>query len=251
MPSRSASEALTRVLNEAAVRGELTRTEVAWALKLVTEPGRQPVPRSDGTNRREAIVDAAAEIFHRKGYRGTTLDDIAAEVDLTKATMYHYFSSKAEILDAICDLAMSAGEQAIYSGVEGPGDAAERLRSALLEYVMALTQQRALSVLISSFDELTPKSRPQFDKRRRAMTQAVVKTIEEGIRTGTLTAADPHLASLAVFGALNWIYSWYMPDGKLEPEQVADLLVTHVMNGLLPREPATQDPRPLARTGRG
>jgi hypothetical protein len=45
MPSRSASEALTRVLNEAAVRGELTRTEVAWALKLVTEPGRQPVPR--------------------------------------------------------------------------------------------------------------------------------------------------------------------------------------------------------------
>jgi AcrR family transcriptional regulator len=159
-------------------------------------------------------------------------------VDLTKATMYHYFSSKAEILDAICDLAMSAGEQAIYSGVEGSGDAAERLRSALLEYVMALTQQRALSVLISSFDELTPKSRPQFDKRRRAMTQAVVKTIEEGIRTGTLAAADPHLASLAVFGALNWIYSWYMPDGKLEPEQVADLLVTHVMNGLLPREPA-------------
>jgi len=51
-------------------------------------------------------------------------------------------------------------------------------------------------------------------------------------------AVDPHLASLAVFGALNWIYSWYMPDGKLEPEQVADLLVTHIMNGLLPRETA-------------
>ena len=42
----------------------------------------------------------------------------------------------------------------------------------------------------------------------------------------------------AIIDAAAKIYSWYSPDGKLEPERVADLLVTNVMNGLLPREPA-------------
>lgn len=236
MPGRGAPQALVRVLNEAAARGELTRAEVAWTLKRLTQNGRQPVPRSDGTNRREAIVEAATQIFRRKGYRGTTLDDIAAEVALTKATVYHYFGSKAEILDVICDDAMSAGEQAIHAGLDGSGDAVERVRSALQRYVLALTRQHALSVLINSFDEVTPKSRPQLDKRRRAMTRVVAQAIDEGVRAGVLATADPSLATLAAFGALNWIYSWYKPDGKLAPEQVAELLVAQVMNGLLPRK---------------
>ncbi len=236
MPSQRASEALIRVLNEAVARGELTRTEVAWTIKRITNDGRHPVPRSDGTNRRDAIIEAATEIFHRQGYRGTTLDEIAADVALTKATVYHYFGSKAEILDAICDDAMSAGEQAIRSGIEGPGGAAERVRNALLAYALALTHQRALSVLISSFDELTPKSRPQLDKRRRAMAQMLAGAIEDGVRDGVLATGDPALATFAIFGALNWTYSWYKPEGRLGPEPVAGLLVDHVMNGILPRE---------------
>jgi len=236
VPSHRASQALIRVLNDAVARGELTRTEVAWTIKQITGDGRYPVPRSDGTNRRDAIIEAATEIFQRQGYRGTTLDEIAAEVALTKATVYHYFGSKAEILDAICDDAMSAGEDAIRLGVEGPGDAAERVRNALVAYASALTGQRALSVLISSFDEVTPKSRPQLDKRRRAMTSMLARAIDEGVRDGVLATPDAGVATFATFGALNWIYSWYKPGGKLKPEQVAGLLVDHVMNGILPRQ---------------
>ena len=52
----------------------------------------------DKSLRLQRIFDTATELFHKKGYRTTTLDDVSRELGITKAAVYHYVSSKEELL---------------------------------------------------------------------------------------------------------------------------------------------------------
>src|SRR5437773_10131185 len=72
-------------------------------------PGKQPVPVAspwrasrerlrDRAVKREAVIRAAAREFNRKGYHNTSLDDIAARLEVTKPTVYYYVTSKAPLL---------------------------------------------------------------------------------------------------------------------------------------------------------
>jgi AcrR family transcriptional regulator len=55
----------------------------------------------DRSERKQKIINIAADLFHKKGYRSTSLDHISNELGITKAALYHYFSSKKEILSII------------------------------------------------------------------------------------------------------------------------------------------------------
>jgi AcrR family transcriptional regulator len=233
--SAAALDDVARVLDAAVGRGELTRSQAVWTIEQLTEHGRQPVPRTDGSNRRDDILQAATETFHEKGYQRATLDEIGSQVGLTKGTVYHYFASKREILAAICDLATSSGEAAIEQGLQSGGDPADRLRDALQRYTVALMQQQALSVLVRHVDELPPEHQEKLRERNRAMEQAIVDVLQQGVDDGSLDVQDTWIAALTIFGSINWLYSWYKPDGRLPHDRVRDILVSHIMNGLLSR----------------
>jgi len=49
----------------------------------------------------QKIIDTATELFHKKGYRSTTLHDVAEDLGITKAALYHYVSSKENLLSII------------------------------------------------------------------------------------------------------------------------------------------------------
>ena len=57
--------------------------------------------RLDKSLRIQKMIDAAVDLFHRKGYRTTTLDDVAKELGITKAALYYYVSSKEHLLSII------------------------------------------------------------------------------------------------------------------------------------------------------
>jgi AcrR family transcriptional regulator len=85
-----------------------------------------PVRRMRRTERRAQILDAATRAFARTGYAATSLDDIAAEAELTRAMLYRHFESKAELYRAVLDracqrLAEATGDPAGYDDGAIPG----------------------------------------------------------------------------------------------------------------------------------
>ncbi|WMJ90442.1 TetR/AcrR family transcriptional regulator [Anaerocolumna sp. MB42-C2] len=56
---------------------------------------------NDTKKREEQIVQAAQKIFLKKGYSGTTIDDIAAEVGVVRGTILHYYNSKEKLIEAV------------------------------------------------------------------------------------------------------------------------------------------------------
>jgi AcrR family transcriptional regulator len=228
-------EAVVRALKLAEQRGELTSTEIDWSVARLAGRVRRGNPRLEGVNRPEDILRAAAEVFRRRGYNHATIEEIAAELFLTKAGVYHYFSSKQEILEALCERAMASAEDAVKRGMDQGGTPDERLSRMFDEYLDAIMHQAAFSVLMRHLDEVSAPVLTELQRRRKEVEGMFRKVLEEGIRAGEFESTDSHVAVFGMIGAANWIYAWFTPDGRLSPEEVRETLRTMILNGVRAR----------------
>jgi AcrR family transcriptional regulator len=99
----------------------------------MTQTQQQPVRRLRRAERREQILDAATRAFARAGYAATSLDDVAAEAELTRAMLYRHFDSKADLYRAVLDRACERLAEATGS----TGDYDEHALPALLDAAAA------------------------------------------------------------------------------------------------------------------
>ena len=222
-------------LQRAEERGELSEVALQWSVARLSGKVRRGNPRLDGVDRPDDILRTATEVFRRSGYHHATIDEIANELFLTKAGVYHYFSSKQEILEAICDRAMTATEHAVNSALAEAGPPVVRLRLALSRYADALTGEEGLQILLLNVAEMSDGKQAEMRRRRKALEMLLRSVIEEGVEAGVFHTADAQIAVYGVFGAMNWMYSWYVPGGRLTAAAVRDALVDQSILGLQAR----------------
>lgn len=228
-------ESVVLALRRAEERGELTSTEIDWSIARLSGQVRRGNPRLEGVNRPEDILQAAAQVFRRHGYNHATIEEIAAELFLTKAGVYHYFSSKQQILEALCTRAMDSAEEAVKHGRDQAGTPDEQLGRMFEEYLAAIMREPAFSVLMRHLDEVSEPVLIELQRRRKGVEAMFRKVLEEGIRNGEFAPTDSHVAVFGMIGAANWIYAWFEPEGRLSPEEVREILVTMILNGVRAR----------------
>jgi TetR/AcrR family transcriptional regulator, cholesterol catabolism regulator len=198
--------------------------------------GRAP-RRTDAarTKRRQReIIDAAAEIFHRKGYSETSVQDIAEAVGILKGSLYYYIDSKEDLL---FQMLLEVHEDAKVI-VEETGaldvPALEKLRIYVQRHVEYNAQNLSkIAVYYHDFGLLTAKRKRAIMNQRRYYEQFVIGLIEDAKADRTVAAAlDASLAANAIFGVVNWIYTWYRPSGSASPEYLGKLYAELVINGV-------------------
>jgi AcrR family transcriptional regulator len=229
--------AVLAALRRAEERGELSATELDWSVARLSGTVRRGNPRLEGVDRRDSILRASAEVFRRRGYHRATIEEIAAELFLTKAGVYHYFSSKQEILEELCNRAMASAEAAVERAWEAESAPAERLERMLAEYAKALTDEPVFTVLMRHLDEVGETTLADIQRRRKVIEAKFRKTLEAGIAEGVFETGDGRIAVFGILGSLNWMYAWFEPDGRLPAERVRDILVQLALNGVLVRHP--------------
>jgi AcrR family transcriptional regulator len=173
----------------------------------------RPEPVSRGTTR-ETLLATAAELFARKGYRATTLDDIAGELGLKKASLYHYIHSKDELLADIYEQIFDRIEAAVapLAVLQLPVD--ERLRRMIHAHLTVLAAELpSLSVVFSEESELPADLQRGIRHRKRAYEALFEKVIAEGQRGGEFRPGSVRLKVLALLGMCNWTYKWLSPGG--------------------------------------
>jgi AcrR family transcriptional regulator len=182
-------------------------------------------------------LDAAAQIIREKGFHATSMQDIAAAVDLRKASLYHHVSSKQEILVDLLDKALELlilnMEQVVIQEIP----AEDKFRLALRSYLNILTDNLGLaSVLLLEHRSLENKFRRRHIPQRDKYEGYWREILEEGVAQGVFECREIPLAVKAILGVANWTIMWFNPDGRLSSEQIADLSADLVLNGLYKRE---------------
>lgn len=189
---------------------------------------------------RADIVQAAAQIFRRKGYHAASMQDIADAVGLQKASLYHHFTSKQDILLEILDQALDLLIHDMQAIVESDASPEIKLRQAMASYIDRVTHQADLAaVLQMEHRSLEPRKRARHIARRDRYDALWRSLIRQGVEAGVFRHLDQTIVTFALLGIQNWMITWYRPDGRLKPEQIADLFADLILNGLLVSRDAT------------
>lgn len=183
--------------------------------------------------RRQAIVDAAAEIFGEQGYERTTLENIGDAVGLSKTSLYYYVDSKEELLALLLVDVIGAIEEEYARRGGGGGGPIEELRAIIESHCVIVCTHPAGRVLGENLDLVLGDTRSEMMAvTRQEYVDRLIGTLRAGTEQGMLSGAEPPIIARLLLGALNTIPRWYRADGPNEPEEIAGQLLTMVLNGL-------------------
>jgi AcrR family transcriptional regulator len=184
----------------------------------------------------QAILEAAAQIIREKGYHAASMSDIAAAVDLSKATLYSHIDNKQSILVALLDRALDALIEDIQPVLAAAVPADEKFRRAMYAFLSYMSENLDLSaVLLLEHRSLDPEKRGKHIPRRDEYEGYWRQIIEEGIADGIFTVEDPGLSVKVALGVASWTVTWLNPDGRLSAEEIADQSANIMLNGLYKR----------------
>lgn len=183
--------------------------------------------------RKEQIYRAASALFSERGYRSTSVRDIARELDLQGGSLYAHITSKEDVLWEIIARVAESFYAAVQPIAEADGPAPVRLRAMIHAHVGVVVNELArAAVFFQDWRHLSEPRKREVLALRDGYEAFFRATIARGIADRELVATDPRLASIFVLTALNGIPGWFRADGERTAGEIADELANLVLNGL-------------------
>lgn len=195
---------------------------------------QQNFKQLDKSVRKQAIINTAAQLFHKKGYTSTSLDDVSNALKISKPAIYHYVKNKNELLTIIYTQAFENIFKDTYaiSTMDLPPD--QKLRLIIRNHItnIIMKDMFMFSVFFSEENQLPKKDFVKIRDEKRRYTKIFETIIQEGIDQGLFKNTDPKLQAYAILGMCNWVYKWYKP-GKtpFTPEMIGEHFIGLLENG--------------------
>jgi AcrR family transcriptional regulator len=183
--------------------------------------------------RKREIAAAAASLFAATGVAKVSMDDIAAKVGIAKASLYHYFKNKDEILYSIetemSQLNIGRARKRKQDGLS-PLD---RLRGAFCDaFDLVDSHPGYARVVFEHLRQLASPYKRKVQANQRAYENEIRDIFEAGVADGSFAVSDIHLTTLAFFGLVNWSHQWYSPSGPYKPEQLGEQFCAYFVFGI-------------------
>jgi TetR/AcrR family transcriptional regulator, cholesterol catabolism regulator len=194
-----------------------------------------------------ALVWAAARVFEEKGYRSSTIDDIAEAAGVSRPTVYKYTASKRALLDHMVDVVTGDLTRRLEEVLHSELDVATRFREAVSMHVAAATEHRNFyAILFSEHAELSAAGRRRFSAWAHQVALGFQALLSESVRErGGPAGLDTWVASNLILSMLTSLYRWYDPERETGPEELTEQILL-VVDSLVPphSSAARETPRP-------
>ncbi len=191
------------------------------------------VARTSSTNRKDHIMQQALMLFREKGYKASTMRDLAQRVGMEAASLYNHIKSKEELLTEVCfrigDLYISQLEQIeqMQAGY------IEKLRALIgLHVAVVAEHMEAAEIANHEFRHLSKTHLTRYLEMRRVYEARIEKLISEGIEKGELAPVNPAMAMYTILSALRWIGLWYKNNQNFNASVVEKNLCAVLLQGL-------------------
>lgn len=197
-------------------------------------PARR-VRTRDRDTKRTAVIRAAARAFSVHGYHNTSIDRIAAQLNVTKPTVYYYVANKEQLLFECFVAGLERIRMALGRAARLSAPAGERLQLVISHYAQAIASEYGWCMVRAEDQDLGPELGARIKALKSEIDQGIRRLLREGMRDGSIQRCDPKMTAFALAGALNWIAHWYRQDQSLSPRQIGDAFTRIFYQGLLPR----------------
>lgn len=198
--------------------------------------------------RRQRIIEAAAEVFQEMGFDRANLGDIATAVGTDRASLYYYVSSKEELFHEVVH---SAAENSVYraEAIRDSDSPTQDKIAALVESLM-ISYEEHYPYLFVYVQERMKQTGGKVDKWSAEMwdlnqryDDALVTVIQEGLDRGDLEPIAPaRVLAYGIIGMVNWTHRWFRPTGDMSAREIgrayAHLALNGVLSGLVRQAPS-------------
>ena len=197
----------------------------------MTESVESGARRGEAT--RQAIEQAAIDLFAELGYNATSMRQIASAAGIQPAAIYHWFPAKEAILTQLQDDFIDRLEEAVEAAVDEESTPAGELAAAVREHVVFHgLHPRAAFVTDSEIRALGPKPKARLIARRDEYEAKFRGMIERGVEAGEFEVSNPAVASYAILLQCTGVALLYDPAGELPLEAIARIHVELVLGSL-------------------
>jgi len=186
----------------------------------------------DFKHRKEQIANIAAQLFAKHGYHATSINDIAAASGTAKSRLYHYFSSKEQLLYELLKDHAQLLEFRLGAALAAHGPAQERLLTYTKELLaINIRARKEHTIILSELDKLSPIHRVEITALLRAPIEGLYDLLCE-INPGLSAQQDKKFpAAMLLIGMINWSHTWFDAQGPLPSEQYAKMICDTFIGG--------------------
>jgi AcrR family transcriptional regulator len=199
------------------------------------QPEAEPeVPVSRVARRRDRkvadILTAAADVLAERGFHGMSLDEIADRLDLTKASLYHYFPSKEALVSACLEvLATRTNQRLADVAADQAGTASERLTALIVtQLVIIVREQPQMARMFLQPMDWPETYRQRTKALRRQHDEIFRSVVREGIASGEFDV-DEQVAMHNLHGAMNYVPVWFRPRRKKDVDEMAAVVAANLL----------------------
>jgi len=169
-------------------------------------------------------------VIARDGFEGASVRDVAAKARIGLSGIYYYFTGKDELLYALQRHTFSTLVSSLKERLKTATTPEEKLRAVIdNHFEFFVNNMDDLKVCVHEIESLSGKYYVEILKIRREYYYLVRSVVAENIGKGKRRA---DLATLFLFGSLNWVYMWYDPKKNSNVKKLSDHLTRVFLNGI-------------------
>ncbi len=189
--------------------------------------------------RRKEIAEAAVRVFNRVGFQGASISQVAAELDIDRASLYYYISSKEELFDEILREVIERNA-AIASRIQASKVSPRRKLRDVIVALMSSYGEHYPLIYIYIRENLSHVSdkRSQWSRHMRSLNRqiegALMSIIEEGYKDKSFRrVGSPKIVAYGVLGIIGWTHRWYRPEtSDVSAEEIGNTYAEMILSGL-------------------
>ena len=183
------------------------------------------------------ILREASTIFAEKGYDRASIRDISAATDVSLSGLYYYFKSKEDLLFLIQKRCFDTLIERLTEDLQGVDDPVDRLEGIVRNHVRFFVDNMSeMKVLSHEAEALSGEYRTQISARKREYVAAVQACIDR--LAPDQEPEERRVATFALFGMMNWIYTWYRPAQDISVDRLTATVLQIFLGGIHARIPA-------------
>jgi len=194
---------------------------------------------SSKESKRGLIMDAAIQVFSRKGYHHSKMEEIAVEAGIGKGTIYEYFPGKLQLLQAIMEQSYRIYDHSFESNIAG-GTLEDKLESLIRGHLQFCQDNKDLTrILFLDTDVIDEELRQWAWQKKVQKEQHLREIFAQAIQHGEIKAVDERLLTIIIGGMLMSFWApIVMGNWQIDASAAARQVKNMIMYGLSPAKGA-------------
>ncbi len=186
------------------------------------------------SKKKERFLAVVLKLIHKKGFKATTMRDIAQELNFEVANVYNYIDSKQSLLEGYIFETQDEFHAALDPILDSTFSPKEKLRLMVSSYIRITTKRPyEQALLVNEWRNLKEPRLQEFITRRKDYENKLMDIINEGVEQGQFRKLDIEMTAQTILASLRWLHNKYLrSESSITPVEVEKQLMAFIFEGI-------------------